>query len=146
VDALLVELDQRNVDAAVARVRQAELTGVRVLCADGSRIDSYRSHIPAHIVVVCGVLGHLAPHDRTEIIRKLPSMVDRKGCVIWNRNPSGAASVRAAFAESGFAEVAFVDVEARYGVGMHRLVEAAGIPLEADRLFTFLDSTPVPKR
>ncbi len=73
-------------------------------------------------------------------------MADTKGRVIWNRNPSGAASVRAALAESGFAEVAFVDVEARYGVGMQRLVEAAGIPLEADRLFTFLDSTAVPKR
>lgn len=66
VEALLVELDERNVRAARQRIVEAGPSDIAVEAADAGVTDVYRPITPAHIIMVCGVFGSLPMRTSTE--------------------------------------------------------------------------------
>ncbi len=144
VRALLVERDERNVAAARQTTMESGAPGVQVVAADASRASVYRDHVPAHIVVACGIFGHLERDDQLRFIAQLPALCAPGARVVWTRDPQQSDHLRAAFEAAGFLQRAFgpTDPEARYGAGVHELV-GDGAPYDPDAvLFTFLSDAP----
>ncbi len=142
VTAVLVELDPRNVDLALASAVRTRLTQVEMLEGDAAVSDIYAPFVPADIVLACGIFGNISDHDLERTARNL-SMLCRTGAsVIWTRHrnePDLTPRIRSWFAESSFEELSFdaVDNESKSGVGTVRL---AGAPLPFQpgfRFFTF---------
>jgi hypothetical protein len=127
VDALLVELDPALVAFARARAAAAGVAEqVRIVEGDASLCRWYEGHLPADLVLVCGVFGNVVAADITRTIQALPGWCRVGSEVIWTRHrrpPDATPAIRADFAAAGFEEVAF---EAPDGyvlsVGRHRLV------------------------
>lgn len=142
VSARLVELDERNVEVARAAAAALGLTGVDAVVADAGTTDAYDGAVPANVVLVCGVFGNVSDEDIESTIRFLPQLCAAEGVVVWTRHrhpPDRTPLIRAAFARSGFTELAFeTDADALFGVGAHRL-RAALVPLQPGRrLFSFV--------
>jgi hypothetical protein len=140
VTAVLVELDQRNVD--VARASAAQTGQVEVLEGDAAVSDIYAPFVPADIVLACGIFGNISDQDLERTVRNL-SMLCRAGAsVIWTRHrndPDLTPRIRSWFAESGFEELSFdaIDNESKSGIGTVRL-NGAPLPFEHGfRFFTF---------
>lgn len=141
VDATLVELDVRNVEAARKRFAVLGVAGVDVIEADAGTSAPYEDRVPADVVLACGVFGNVDDDGIRDTIRLLPSLCARKATVIWTRHrfpPDATPWIREAFDAAGFDEVAFdAPADTHYGVGVHRF---AGNPQPYDpeaRLFTF---------
>jgi hypothetical protein len=149
--ALLVELDPGLVAFARARANELGVSGaVQVVEGDASLAASYAGkHLPAQVILVCGVLGNLSHEDVEGVVRLLPSMCAPGATVIWTRHrrpPDLTPSVRGWFEETGFAEVSFESPPEPFvlAVGSHRLV---GPPVPFDptgRLFTFRGDGSLP--
>jgi hypothetical protein len=143
VQALLVELDGDNVGAARDAASDAHLRGLTVIQADAAMSDVYAAHVPADVLLACGIFGNVSDSDVERTVRNL-SMLCRTGTsVIWTRHrgkPDLTPAIRRWFGESGFAELSFdaLENETRSGVGTARLV---GKPLSfapGFRFFTFV--------
>ena len=140
VSARLVELDPRNAEVA----RAAGVDNVEVVTGDASVTTAYEGMVPADLLLLCGVFGHVTEEDMGATIRRLPTLCAAGATVIWTRGgfePDLRPAIRRWFLEGGFEEVAYeAGGEIRWGVGANRLV-APPEPYEAGvRLFTFLDS------
>jgi hypothetical protein len=143
VRALLVEADAGLVEAGRDRVGRAGLDGVvewRV--GDAADPRMYADHVPAQVVLVCGVFGNIAWADVLATIRALPQMVAPGGTVIWTRGRKEGdvtVAIRQAFEEVGFRQLAFVaPPDATFSVGAARY-EGEPRRFEVDRhLFTFV--------
>jgi len=140
----LVELDERNAEAARGAASAAGMENVEVRTGDAALTDAYRGAVPADLVLACGIFGNLADADVARTIAHLPQLCDTGGTVVWTRHrrpPDLTVDIRRWFAERGFEELAFeAPPDTRFGVGTHRLV-AAHAPLHTGvRLFTFLES------
>ena len=142
VSAVLVELDPELGERARAAAAELGLAGVQVRTGDAGLADTYLDAVPAHIVTACGVFGNVSRSDLRRTVAALPSLLVAGGIVIWTRGrgddgPDPSSAVRACLAEHGFEEMAFTGPgDARFRVGMHRLV-AAGAGPPPRRLFTF---------
>jgi hypothetical protein len=143
VQALLVELDPHNAEAARAAASAAGLTGVRVVAADAASPSVYDPIVPVDLALVCGVFGNISDADIRTTITYLPALLRPGGHVIWTRHrgePDLTPTIRDWFARSGFTEVAF-DSEPGYlyGVGTHTLtVDPSAPPSRRPKLFTFI--------
>ena len=87
MEALLVELDVRNVAAARQRVADASLSGVAVVQGDAGVTGvtgAYVGMAPADIVLVCGVFGSLTAEDIDTTISLPPTLLSPSGQVIWS--------------------------------------------------------------
>jgi hypothetical protein len=142
VRAVLLEADERNAAAASQAALAAGLTGVEVRRADAGLPAGYAGAIPADLVLLCGVLGNVAPADVWLIIDTLPTLCAAGATVIWTKSrrpPDLTPAIRRRFAQAGFAERAFdAPAGVRFTVGTHVL---AGAPRPAGlegRLFTFI--------
>ena len=145
VQALLVELDPALVAFARRRTDAAGLAEqVQVVEGDAAQCHWYEDHVPADLVLVCGVFGNISDGDIARTVAALPGFCRTGADVIWTRHrrpPDATPAIRAAFAAAGFDEVAF---EAPDGyvlsVGRERL--RAGAPPvtfdPTDRLFEFV--------
>jgi hypothetical protein len=134
VNALLVELDQRNAAAAEQSAHDAGLTGVRVLCADAALTDNYADAVPADIVLACGIFGNITDADIERTVRCLPQLCAKGATVLWTRgrwkDNDPTPQIRRWFEEAGFEELTFHGPEGEtYSVGANRLV-AEPPPLE----------------
>lgn len=141
VRALLVELDPRNAVVAERTARAAGLAGVEVLVGDASPTDTYANHVPADLVLACGVFGNISDEDVRATVDHLPGFCRRGATVVWTRHtgpPDLTPTIREWFAANGFELVAF-DSEPghHYGVGTHRLVGEPAPFRPGVRLFTF---------
>jgi hypothetical protein len=143
VSAVLVEVDPVHVEAARRRAAAAGLANVTVVQADASLTDSYAGHVPADIVLVCGVFGNIADADIQNTIARLPHLCAAGADVIWTRNlgpRDGSANltptIRAWFREAGFRELAFRWTEGGYGIGTHQLASPPEPHKPGRRLFT----------
>lgn len=146
VKALLVELDERNVEVARAAASDAGLQRVDVKRADAGISDSYQGGAPADIVLACGVFGNISNEEVVRTIDFLPSLCAEGATVIWTRGREMDADValliRGWFSEREFEEVVFhapADADVRFRVGVHRF---AGVPRPLERgvrLFEFVD-------
>ena len=149
VAAALLEFDPENVEMARQHAMAAGLSNVSARVADASCTDCYDGVIPADVLLVCGVFGHLSSDDVHQTISYLPRLCGPEATVIWTRHAGlrhGSAnltpSIRAWLQDSGFEELAFRTTVDGHGVGAHRLVTAPKPYEPGLRLFTFLDPTP----
>lgn len=142
VRAVLAELDPELAGRARDRAAELGLTGVEVRTADAGRVETYLGATPAHIVLACGVFGNISSADMRRTVAALPALTMPGGVVIWTRGRSdgpvdASLATRAAFAEHGFAELAFTrPAGARFRVGMCRAGDG-GSTLDGKPLFTF---------
>jgi hypothetical protein len=152
VTALLVELDPALVafarDRAAAADADSAATGsgvadrIRIVEGDASRSGWYAEHVPADIVLVCGVFGNISAADITRTIQAMRGFCGPGGHVIWTRHrrpPDRTVAIRADFAAAGFTELAFdAPEDTVMTVGHHRL-DGATVPFDPDQvLFDFV--------
>ncbi|MDP9238928.1 MAG: class I SAM-dependent methyltransferase family protein [Chloroflexota bacterium] len=143
ISVRLVELDPRNAEVARAAVAAAGLERVEVVEADAAETDSYAGAVPAEIILACGVFGNISDEDVRHTIERLPCFAADGATVIWTRGRErerdAALVIREWFVASGFVEVAFdAPDDARFRVGVHRLVVAPRPFERGMRLFRFL--------
>jgi hypothetical protein len=140
--ARLVELDERNVQAARAASREAGLSGVEVVAGDAGISDAYAGAVPAHLVLVCGVFGNVSDADIEHVVGRLPELCTPGASVLWTRHrlpPDLTPSIRGWFQRAGFEEIGFEAPEdTLVSVGANRL-RGDPRPLELGvRLFDFV--------
>ena len=147
VQAVIVELDAASVASARARIAALGLDQVHVVQGDAGLSDSYVGLPRAQVVVLSGVLVHLAPADRARVLQFLPRLCTAGATVIWtigNRfDPTRARRVHRTVARHG---VEVVRIEAvprapedrvRHEVGVGRLGAAADAAPRGVRIFRF---------
>lgn len=144
VRAVLVEQDPRNVAAARAAAAAAGLAGVVVRHGDASLASAYADVAPAHLALVCGVLGNMSDEDVRRTVGALPMLVAQGGRVVWTRHrrdPDLTPAVREWFAAAGFEELAFeTEPGYPYAVGAHALTGPSRSLDPALRMFRFVAS------
>jgi hypothetical protein len=126
VRARLVELDPVLAADARAAARASGLSDVEVVQGDASTTSAYEGLVPADVIMACGVFGNITPDDIRTTVLALPQLAAPGAVAIWTRHtrpPDLTPSIRAWFAEAGFAEVAFDTEDGRsFSVGVARLV------------------------
>jgi hypothetical protein len=143
VEALLVELDPRNAEAAEAGISAAGLANVRVLRADAALTDNYADAGPADVILACGIFGNISLDDIKRTVEHLPMLAAPGATVLWTRgrwkDNDPTPQIRQWFTESGFEELSYdAPDEWTYSVGANRLI---GQPRPLERgltLFSFL--------
>jgi hypothetical protein len=143
VSAILVELDPDLVAFARERASSAGVAEhVLVEHGDASLCRLYSEHVPADLVLVCGVFGNVSASDIANTIQALPGFCRPGGHVIWTRHrrsPNATPSIRAEFAASGFGEIEFVAPDSTVmTVGHHRLDGPTAAFHPDRRLFDFV--------
>ncbi|WP_020577406.1 class I SAM-dependent methyltransferase family protein [Actinopolymorpha alba] len=143
VEALLVELDERNVEAARRRIADASLTGIRLKAADAGVTDVYKGMVPADLILACGVFGSLTDQDIDRTVGLLPTLSSPNAQVVWTANRAAPGlwdTALTAFDRHGFREVWTTDrAEERFGIGRHRLTTQPR-PFEPGmQMFSFAD-------
>ena len=142
VRGLLVELDEQNASVAEAGARDARLDGVQVLRDDAALTDSYATHVPADIILACGIFGNITMEDIERTVNHLPSLAAPGATVIWTRgrfrDGDVTPQIRSWFAQAGFDEVDFDAPEDwKFAVGTNRLAAAPRPFARGVRMFTF---------
>ncbi|MGW2834840.1 class I SAM-dependent methyltransferase [Streptomyces sp. NPDC001286] len=141
VRARLVELDERNVEAARHAARAAGLPGIEVVAGDASCTDHYRDLAPADLVLLCGVLGNLTDADVERVLDHCTRLCRTGGTVVWTRNrkaPDLVPQVCAWLEERGFRRLWVSEPERVQAVGAHRYGGVAGELPAGQRMFTFV--------
>lgn len=147
VHGVLIELDAASVAAARSHIAVLGLAQFRVVSGDAGLSDTYAELPRAHVVVLSGVLAHLAPADRARLSQFLPRLCAEGATLIWtigNRfDPTRTRRVRRTLARSGV-EVVRVEVvprepgdRVRHEVGVGRLTASAEPVRPGVRLFRF---------
>jgi len=143
VQAVLVEADPRNAEAARRAAAQAGLGQVEVREADAAAVAGFANVLPADVLLLCGIFGNVSDEDIKFTVGAESAMCRPGGTAIWTRHrrpPDLTPQVRAWFAASGFDELAFdaLDtVDRMMSVGANRLRRAATAGLPDRALFTF---------
>lgn len=142
VTAHLLELDARCVARATAAIDRAGLRNTSVIRTDASDSDAYRVHVPADIVLVCGIFGNVSDHDVEGLVQTLPQFCRTGALVLWTRHrrtPDLTPRIRTWFESAGFDEVAFTaPSDVVFTVGAHRFRGPPQPLLPGRRLFTFV--------
>jgi hypothetical protein len=143
LDVLLVELDRRLAETAAAYAHDHHLDGVEVRAEDAGTTTAYRGHVPAGLVLLCGVFGNVSDDDVRRTVAELPSLCVPGATVVWTRGRrdglmDAPQAVREAFAAAGHQELAFTAPDdVTFTVGAH-LVHGHAADYRPDRrLFTF---------
>lgn len=143
---MLLERDAENVAAARRRATAAGLANVCVVRADASSTDAYAGYVPADVLLLCGIFGHLSDADIRRTIGLLPQLCGPGAGVVWTRHlglRDGSANltptIRGWFQEAGVDEVAFRYTAQGYDISAHRLPLAPRPYGPGRRLFTFLE-------
>jgi hypothetical protein len=139
VAALLVELDEGNVEVA----RRSAPPNVEVRRDDAALSDVYAGHVPADVVLACGIFGNVSDADVERTVRHLSMLCAPGATVIWTRHRREldlTVAIRRWFRESGWEELAFdaLNNETKSSVGTFRLAAAPGTYERGFRFFTFL--------
>jgi hypothetical protein len=143
VQAVLVEADPRNAEAARRAAAQAGLGQVAVREADAAAVVGFADALPADVLLLCGIFGNVSDEDIRFTVEAGSAMCRTGGTVIWTRHrrpPDLTPQIRAWFAASGFDELAFdaLDTDDRMmAVGANRLRRAGTAGLPDRPLFTF---------
>jgi hypothetical protein len=143
VSAFLVELDPALVTFARARAEAAGMSDrVRIVEGDASLARWYTEHVPADLVLVCGVFGNVSAADITATVHALPSFCLPGSHVVWTRHrrpPDATPAIRADFAAAGFGEVAFEAPEGTVMTVGHHRFDGVTAPFDPTRrLFDFV--------
>jgi hypothetical protein len=107
----LVELDPKNAAVARRSAKEAGLAGLEVVCGDASMTNAYDGLLPADLVVISGLFGHIDDDDQQSTIEFLRQLCRQGGSVVWSftaRRPPRVPKLRRFFAEREFEELSFV--------------------------------------
>lgn len=138
---VLVELDP---DLSEAARSAADESGVdaTVVVGDAGIRSHWDNHLPADLLMLCGIFGNIADEDVETTIRSAGSLLSPDGVVIWTRGavtgPDRRQQTRDCFRDCGFDEVAFESEPHGYGVGANRASAAVTRLPVPDRIFTFI--------
>ena len=128
----LVDIDQRNVDAARAAIAEAGLAALEVVEGDAGLSDSYLGATPADLVLACGIFGNVTDEDVKTTVEFMPALCAPGAWVIWTRAPREddiLVTIQNWFSAAGFEPRAFVVGEGNlFGVGA---AQFRGRPTEA---------------
>lgn len=143
VHAVLVELDQENVEYARAAAASAGLKHVEILESDASMSDVYAPYVPAGIVLACGILGNVADADVERTSRNVSMLCAPGAALIWTRarqEPDMNPRIRQWLEASGFEVLSFDALESAklFGVGTARLTRPPNQFEPGFRFFTFI--------
>lgn len=147
VEAILLELDPRNVRRARRWVAAAGLDSVRVRECDAGLLSEWASAAPADLVLLAGVLGNISDADVRATIAALPGVCAPGAIVIWTRHrnaPDLTGPIRTWLQTAGFEERSFTAPnDAIFSVGVHHYRGAADAPNDTPngqptRVFTFI--------
>jgi hypothetical protein len=142
VEALLVELEPENVEAARAAITEADLSGITVVEADAGVADVYAGAVPADLVLVCGVFGNISDADIEHTIGSLPQLCAPGAGVVWTRHrrpPDLTPAIREWFTEAGFRQEVFVAPDdSFFTVGVARFQGTPRSLEPGERFFTFV--------
>jgi hypothetical protein len=115
--AWLVELNRQSIDAGVCRATSAGLENtVRFLNQDATIYQTYKDIVPADIVLVCGVWGHVPTDERRRLVQTLAALCRRGAMVIWTRRV-GPHWTRFEEIDSLFADSAWQKVRISFTTG-----------------------------
>ena len=135
----LVEIDQRNVDAARVAIAEAGLAALEVVEGDAGQSDSYLGATPADLVLACGIFGNVTDEDVRTTVAYLPALCAPGAWVIWTRAPRDDGilfTIQGWFEDAGFEPRAFVVGEGNlFGVGAAQFSGAPAAPRPGVRLF-----------
>ena len=132
VSAVLVELDPA--------LAPAPAPGVSVRVGDAGLVDGYADAAPADLLMLCGIFGNVSEVDIARTVRAAGGLTASGGAVIWTRHrdpPDLVPQVCSWFEEAGFSRVWVSDVDAPYGIGVHRRTAPPAPLAPGTRLFTF---------
>jgi hypothetical protein len=143
VQALLVELDPQNAEAARERAAAAGLTQVEVRQADAALVAGYADLLPAQVLLLCGIFGNVTAADIERTVAAAPALCAPGATVIWTRHrrsPDLTPKIRTWFADAGFGELAFDTAggSTLTSVGVNRLIAGNGASGPGEPLFRFL--------
>jgi hypothetical protein len=140
VAARLVEIDPANAAIAAATATGTGLRGVEVRVADAACTDEYAGHVPADVVLACGLFGNIADVDVERTVAHLAGFCRPGATVVWTRRrwvPDLIPKMCDWFAAHGFTLHWLSGADEAFGVGMHRYT-GPPVPLTPGvRMFTF---------
>lgn len=142
VQALLVELDKRNVEAAQQRIADAGLQGITAKVADAGVSDVYQDMVPADLILARGVFGSLTDEDIDRTVSLPPTLTSANAQVVWTAHRAAPGlwdTALRSFERHGFQPLWTNDRSDRFGVGRHQLTRAPMPFSPGQKLFTFAD-------
>lgn len=146
VTAWILDTHEESLARGRAAAKDAGLErALRFVRADATLATSYTGIVPADLVVISRVLGHLRHADVPRLIASLGMLCKPAGCLLWNRHlvihegRTQVALIRELLAHAGFEELHFeITDRAGFAVGRARFTGQAA-PLDAQRvLFEFV--------
>ncbi len=141
VTGLLVEADPELAAGAEANLARVA-PGLAVRNADAGDPASFADHVPADVVLLCGIFGNVAPADIATTVGAVPALAGPGAAVLWTRHrrqPDVTPWIRQRFDDAGCPAAAYVSSgPGGFAVGLQRRAPGAadGVALPA-RLFTF---------
>ncbi len=139
VTGLLVEADPDLAAGAEANLA-AVAPGLAVRCADAGDPASCASHLPADVLLLCGIFGNVAPDDIAATVAAVPTLTSPGAAVLWTRHrrhPDVSPWIRQRFHDAGCPAEAWVSSgPGGFALGLQRVTGAPAAPLPP-RLFTF---------
>lgn len=125
VTALLVEADDRNVQAGTQRATDLGFDQVEFLVGDAGNTSALAAIVPCDVLLLCGMFGNISMDDIARTIATMPTVLAPGATVIWTRRsvPNDLTpAIRATFAEHRFTEIDFVNPDDdKFTVGSQRL-------------------------
>jgi hypothetical protein len=137
VTGLLVEWDVHN----VMRARSAAPPGITVLLGDAASTSLYEGHVPADLVLMCGIFGNVSDADILTTVLAAPRFCATGGTVVWTRHrrePDLVPLICEWYESVGFERVFVSDPALPFGVGAHRFTGTPEPLQPGVRLFTFV--------
>ena len=138
----LVERDTNNVNRARLQAERLGLGNVRIVQGDAGWTRSFMDAVPADLIIIAGVFGHLSDDDIRGTIMVLPGMCNPNATVLWTRRrrPFGILKdVARWFEEAHFSALpSFSREKTNTYIGAHRYIGEARPFNAAQKLFTFI--------
>lgn len=140
VSGLLVEADPALAAAAEANLA-AVAPGLAVRCADAGAPASFADHLPADVLMLCGIFGNVAPADIATTVAAAPALAAPGAAVLWTRHrrhPDVTPWIRQRFHDAGCPGEAWVSSgPGGFALGLQRVTAPSTPPALPSRLFTF---------
>jgi hypothetical protein len=141
VRARLVELDERNAASARRTANAHGLLAVEVVVGDAALTDQYHGIVPADLVLLCGVLGNITNEDVATTIAYCSQLCAAGATLIWTRHrkpPDLVPQICRWLEAAGFEQLWLSELDAGFGIGVHRFVEQPHPLASGRRMFTFI--------
>jgi hypothetical protein len=145
VVAYLIDSERSLIEAGQD---SANISGIgdqlHFIVADATLASSYKGMVPADLVLVCGVFGHVVKEDLPKLIQSLGYMCKTGGYVIWTRHAkawdgeSHVPLINQLFEQARFEQISFsVTEEGASCIGTNRFLGQPADLGSEDTLFTF---------